>query len=149
MKPLTITTAVSLLAAPLPAQVISEQELIAAVLIGEAGSNSNERDWKPFYNMQAVLEVIWKRHLERKQTFWEVLTQPKQFSCLNGITPQALIAKSRKHRNWLAAYYLADEMPKTRLAKGANHFHEISVHPKWARGRKPVAVIGKHKFFKL
>lgn len=142
--------AIALAATPVAAaQVISEQELIAAVLIGEAGGERYNASEKFSWGMAAVLEVIWTRHLERRETFLEVLTARKQFSCLNGTTPRKLIETARQHPHWLSAYRLAETMPKTRLAKGANHFHEISVHPKWARGRKPVAIIGKHKFFRL
>ena len=33
--------------------------------------------------------------------------------------------------------------------KTLNHYHADYVKPYWAKGKKPVAVIGKHKFYKL
>ena len=142
MNPLALATAASLLAATAPAQVISEQEFIASVLVAESGG-------EPVGGMQAVLEVIWTRHLEWEQTFWKVLTTRKAFSCLNKTTPQKLIAKSKQHTRWAYAMALCETMPKTRLAKRANHYCDINCNPYWARGKRPVAVIGNHKFYRI
>lgn len=138
----SIIAAAVLVAAQAPAQVISEQELIAAVLVGEAGGEGSD-------GMCAVLEVVWTRHLERKQTFLEVITTRKAFSCMNSKTPQALVQRSRSHKEWNYAMLLAEHRPRSRLAKGANHFHKTNINPRWARGKRPVAIIGNHKFYRL
>lgn len=128
----------------LQATAISEQDLIAAVLVAECGGEK-----QPIIAMSAVLEVIWKRSTERRESFHEVLLKRKQFSCLNGVTIAELTARSCKHPRWLDAWALAGHRPTSNFSKGANHYHSASVRPAWSRGRTPVAIIGNHKFYRL
>ena len=32
---------------------------------------------------------------------------------------------------------------------GADHYHRDDVRPSWARGRRPIRIIGRHWFYKL
>lgn len=122
-----------------------DNELVAAVIIAEAGDESR-------IGMEAVREVIWNRATNKHITERRVVLAPKQFSCLNNTTENALITKSRKHKHWLIAIQMAARPPKTNHAKGANHYlNPDAVHriPMWAKKSKRVAIIGRHHFYKL
>lgn len=128
--------------------------LIAAVLIAEAGG---ERDYQTA--MEAVNEVItervaWYQPTRRNNvpSFTEcktlVVTQPKQFSCLNRTTPEKLIARAQKHLHWPLAVAIAMR-PVTHHTVRATHYHARTVTPSWTKGRKPCARIGNHLFYRL
>lgn len=123
----------------------SQIEAVAAVLIAEAGGETNRVE-----AMTAVCEVIRTRCKERKQTPLEVVVARKQFSCLNKTTIDALIVKSKKHKAWAKACEIAAG-PETQLTKGANHYCAgwVVKQTKWARERTPVVMIGRHVFYKL
>jgi N-acetylmuramoyl-L-alanine amidase len=120
-------------------------ELAAAVLCGEARGEGRR-------GMQAVWEVVWtraQRHGNAISNLVPVLTRPRHFSCLNGETPSSLIARMKEEAEWTDALAIASRPPATDLTAGADHFENVDRTPFWARGRKPVAVVGRHKFFRL
>jgi spore germination cell wall hydrolase CwlJ-like protein len=136
---------------PPPAIVTYEHKIatIAAVLMAETGGGWNK--------MRAVAQVI----ANRKGDSYRVVMKPKQFSCLNRRTPEQLIAKW-KPRERLSMYgfspsiYFAQELlhgwgtQKENDVGNATHYHSTKIKPPyWARGKKPVANIGGHLFYKL
>ena len=122
-----------------------EQKVVAITILAEARGEGNA-------GMYAVAAVIAQRAFERKQTPEDVCLARYQFSCWNGKklkdleyllkTPQAkyalLLAKTVKH---LSRQYVGY----------ANHYHAtwMKKKPYWAKGKKPVKVIGQHAFYKL
>ena len=52
--------------------------LLAAVIIAGAGGEGRK-------GMEAVYEVIWQRASLQERSYLAVITQRKQFSCLNGV----------------------------------------------------------------
>jgi len=122
-----------------------EQKVVAITILAEARGEGNA-------GMYAVAAVIAQRAFERKQTPEDVCLARYQFSCWNGKklkdlehllkTPQAkyaiLLAKTVKH---LSREYVGY----------ANHYHAtwMKKKPYWAKGKKPVKVIGQHAFYKL
>lgn len=135
--------AVLLMVAPVAAATHTDTELVAAVLIGEAGI-----DREP--GLIAVMEVVNTRATRAGCSHAAVVKKPKQFSCLNGVSTAKLVAESRKHPLWLAAMHIAGNPVTTSYTRGATHFE--SVHfptPRWAHGRAVVAVVGRHKFYRL
>lgn len=117
-----------------------EQELVAAVLIAEAGG---ERDSRA---MPAVLEVIRNRARLHKQTLSEVVMQSFQFSCLNDTSSERLIAKAKTHKKFAAALALVRSRERTNHTHGALYYHEDRILPSWAKDQKVSAWIGHHKF---
>jgi hypothetical protein len=90
--------------------------------------------------------------IERKQSASQVCLASKQFSFWNGGVSEATKKKLLATPQGKNALYLADliihkQMPD--IVKGANHYHAISVAPKWARDARLVATIRNHKFYKL
>ena len=77
LLPILLACPVIASGAPLRAPVGAERALIASVIIAEAGGEGRE-------GMEAVWEVIHTRAKERKLSYTRVVTQRKQFSCLNG-----------------------------------------------------------------
>jgi len=51
-------------------------------------------------------------------------------------------------RNWRKRSAKTPPSPAG-LAKSANHFTCATEHPYWAKGRRPVAIIGRHAFYRL
>lgn len=122
-----------------------EQDVVAAVLIAEAGGEKA-------IGIEAVYEVICERAEIHQQTKLEVVTKRLQFSCLNNTTPAELIAKAKKHKYWDVAYYMCGNPPLTpRITNHATHYYSTSLKepPYWAVGETPVAVIGHHIFYRL
>jgi len=102
--------------------------------------------------MYAVGAVIAQRAFERKRTPTEVCLKKWQFSCWNGKklkdlehllkVPQAKYALAlAKNIKLLSREYVGF----------ANHYHAtwMKKKPYWAKGEKPVKVIGQHAFYKL
>lgn len=124
-----------------------EEKVVAAVLMGEAWGEGT-------HGMIAVAEVIAERVRAHKHAPLQIVTARKQFSVLNSTSPQALVRKYEKEKDFAVALKIArtacrEPAKLPGLTKGANHYHEESVDPKWARGKQPLLVIGKHKFYRL
>jgi spore germination cell wall hydrolase CwlJ-like protein len=121
------------------------QQVIAAVLMGEA-EGEGER------GMIAVAEVIRKRADQKGISPLAIVKEPRQFSCLNGLTPPQLIRKHWRKKDWETALKIARLMYNTPeklpgITRGATHY--ATFIPKWARGHQPVAVIGNHYFWRF
>ena len=119
--------------------------IVALTLLGEARGET-------FEGMAGVASVIQTRMIERKQSASQVCLASKQFSFWNdGVsepTKRKLLATAQgKNALYLADLVIHKQMPD--IVKGANHYHAISVSPKWAKNTKLVATIRNHKFYKL
>lgn len=128
-----------------------ERELIAAVLIAEAGGEGK-------LGLEAVYEVIWTRGVERKLSLAGVVKQRKQFSCLNKTTPAQLGLRMSHHQRYDWVHDVLLKHPPLTMhtvpahllelaPNRANHYHALSVSPYWAKGVG--RTIGNHKFYRL
>jgi Cell Wall Hydrolase len=131
--------------------VTHEEQAVAAVLMGEAWSDGAR-------GMTAVGEVIHQRAVEKKETPLQVLSAHRgkihAFTCLNGTTPELLIQKFILEPDYHKALQIAQEVCESPaqlpgLVCCATHYTRTSEHPYWARGQRPVAIIGRHSFYKL
>ena len=123
----------------------AELFIVALTILGEARGEGME-------GMAGVASVIQTRMIERKQSASQVCLSPKQFSFWNGGVSESAKRKLLATPQGKNALYLADlvihqQMPD--IVKGANHYHAISVAPRWARDARLVATIRNHKFYKL
>ena len=122
-----------------------ETKIVAATILAEARGEGHG-------GMYAVAAVIAQRAFERKRTTKEVCLKPYQFSCWNGKT-----LKSLEHllKGPQADYAIALAKNIKLLSRDfvgfANHYHAtwMKKKPYWAKGKKPVKVIGQHAFYKL
>ena len=122
-----------------------ETKIVAATILAEARGEGHG-------GMYAVAAVIAQRAFERKRTPKEICLQPYQFSCWNGKT-----LKSLEHllKGPQADYAIALAKNIKLLSRDfvgfANHYHAtwMKKKPYWAKGKKPVKVIGQHAFYKL
>lgn len=133
-----------------PPNDITSRQLCAAVLILEAGGEVDHTGHSRAA-MSAVWEVIFRRAENRKLSPVGVVTQRKQFSCLNHITPGKAIATAQKHPFWRHAWGITSAPPVTQYTKGADHYHaeKIIKLPYWADKNKITVTIGGHTFYKL
>jgi spore germination cell wall hydrolase CwlJ-like protein len=123
----------------------AELFIVALTILGEARGEGME-------GMAGVASVIQTRMIERKQSASQVCLSPKQFSFWNGGVSEATKRKLLATAQGKDALYLADLVVHKQLqsiVKGANHYHAISVSPKWAKNTKLVATIRNHKFYRL
>jgi len=98
--------------------------------------------------MTAVGEVIANRARKRQLPPGVVVREAYQFSPLNRVKPQQLIARYEKMPLYREALRIANvvihtpaELPG--LTAGADHFERLRAPiPHWARGQRPVAVVG-------
>jgi N-acetylmuramoyl-L-alanine amidase len=138
---------VVLLTAPCGAASFDER-LVAAVLMAEARSEG-------IVGMTAVGEVIANRARIRQKHPGVVVRQAYQFSPLNRTKPNALVCRYQKLPLYREALRIANTVIQTPaklpgLTAGADHFEDIQAPvPHWARGRRPVAVVGGHRFWRL
>jgi spore germination cell wall hydrolase CwlJ-like protein len=138
---------VLLLAAPCGAASF-EERLIAAVLMAEARGDG-------VTGMTAVGEVIANRARKRQMPPGLVVQEGRQFSPLNRAKPHELIRRYEKMPLYREALRIAATVIETParlpgLAAGADHFEHIRAPvPRWARGRRPVAVVGGQRFWLL
>lgn len=127
------------------------EDAIAAVLMGEAWSEGVR-------GMTAVADVIHERAVEKDETPIQVVATHRgrvhAFSCLNGTTLVRLIRKFSEKPDYHEALQLAEtvcedpaQLPD--LTHSANHYTRTTERPYWAKGKRPVAVIGRHAFYKL
>jgi len=126
----------------------TDRALICAILVLEAGGEVDHTGHSR-KSMACVYEVVWRRAENRKLTLAGVVTQRKQFSCLNNITPGRAIATAQKHPFWRHAWGITAAPPLTRFTKGADHYHAKGCSPFWADTSKKTVTIGRHTFYKL
>lgn len=128
-----------------------QEKIVAAVLAAEASSEGVR-------GMTAVAEVIRQRAKEKGKTPLQVVTSGTQkrraFSCLNGITPERLYKHWSKDENYTEALKIAALLARQperlgSLTNRATHYTLKREKPYWAKGKKPVAVIGQHAFYRL
>jgi spore germination cell wall hydrolase CwlJ-like protein len=126
-------------------ETFTQQEIVAITILAEARGEGKR-------GMYAVACVISKRMKERKKTGAQVCLQPWQFSCWNKNDPQRLhLRKLLRHELAPYAMMLAKNIDNLQLnfVEFANHYHTKRVKPYWSKGKRPVATIGNHLFFRL
>ena len=121
-----------------------ETKVIAITILAEARGAGQG-------GMYAVAAVIAQRAHERGRTPKEVCLKPYQFSCWNGKSLKSLEHLLKAPQ---AKYALALAKNIKLLSRDfvgfANHYHNNKIKlPYWAKGQKPVKVIGNHIFYKL
>jgi hypothetical protein len=125
-----------------------DERLIAAVLMAEARNEGT-------VGMTAVGEVIANRARIRHMPPGLVVRQAYQFSPLNRVKPHELVLRYEKMPLYHEALRIANTVVQAPadlpgLTAGADHFEGIGAPiPRWARGCRPVAVIGGQRFWKL
>ena len=131
-------------------------DVMARTLWGEARSEGQ-------IGMEAVACVIVnrvKRAVDNGGNYWwgrdvlSVCQKPYQFSCWNKDDPnrKKLIAVTKADPKFVLALDIATRAIEGELndiTYNADHYHTKAIHPSWARGQKPVAVIGSHMFYNL
>jgi len=123
----------------------TKQEIVAITILAEARGEGKS-------GMYAVACVISQRAKERKKSAAQVCLQPWQFSCWNKNDPQRPhLKKLLRHELAPYAMMLAKNIDNVdcKFVQYANHYHTKRVKPYWSKGKRPVATIGNHLFFKL
>ncbi len=122
------------------------QEVVAAVLLAEARGEGDK-------GMKAVVEVI-RTRADKKGVSMLAVVRPGAFTSLNGTNRDALLQRFKHHplfadalRIARTAYNEPHRLPN--LTRDATHVAHKSEVPWWARGKRPVARIGNHVFYRL
>lgn len=128
-------------------------DILARTLYGEARGELVR-------GKEAIAAVIMnrvRRARERGGYWWgattvEVCRKPWQFSCWNDGDPnrEKIQTVNRDNRNFASCLRIARRAIGGTYADptfGATHYHAKNMLPPWARGRKPSAEIGNHKFY--
>jgi len=118
--------------------------IVALTLLAEARGEGKD-------GMAAVAAVINQRAINRNISAEAVCLQKWQFSCWNGKTESDL---AHLYKSTMAPWALYLERNITRMNRAkignADHYFADTIKPPyWARGKKPVAIVGKHKFYRL
>jgi N-acetylmuramoyl-L-alanine amidase len=107
--------------------------------------------------MVAVANVIMNRVALDSWFGYDVISvckKPYQFSCWlkNDPNYEKLRMVNDSDESFRKALMIADfaaERLLKDITNGADHYHTVSIMPRWAKGKKPVAKIGSHIFYKL
>jgi N-acetylmuramoyl-L-alanine amidase len=132
-----------------------EQNTIAQTLLGEARGEGKA-------GMYAVACIV-KRRMELKSypnTAMRVCLEPSQFDYWTqrkrvkwDDQNRANVRRLMQTDTELVRYakMLAININRVDLnyTKNADHYCTLDTHNYWTKGRKPVAIIGQHKFYKL
>lgn len=107
--------------------------------------------------MAAVASVIMNR--ANNPRWWgrdvvSVCLKPWQFSAWNvdDANRRQLLAVTESNAEFRIALEIADAALNGALVDETNfadHFHTAAVTPLWSRGLRPVATIGRHRFFRI
>ena len=122
-----------------------ETKIVAITILAEARGEGQG-------GMYAVGAVIAQRAFEKKRTPTEVCLKPYQFSCWNGKQLKNLEHLLKVPQGKYALALAKNIKLLSRDYVGyANHYHAtwMKKKPYWAKGEKPVKVIGQHAFYKL
>ena len=121
-----------------------ETKIVAITILAEARGEGEA-------GMYAVGAVIAQRAFEGKRTPSEVCLKKWQFSCWNGKKPKDLAHLLKTPQAKYALLIAKNINNLSREFVGyANHYHNNKIKPPyWAKGKKPVKVIGNHIFYKL
>ena len=119
-------------------------KIIAITILAEARGDGDK-------GMYAVAAVIAQRSNERKLTPSQVCLQRLQFSCWNGKGVKDLEHLLKVPQAKYALLLARNVSLLSREYVGfANHYHNNKIKtPYWAKGKRPVKVIGNHLFYKL
>lgn len=121
-----------------------EAKIIAITILAEARGEGEA-------GMYAVGAVIAQRAFEGKRTPSEVCLKKWQFSCWNGkgVKDLAHLLKTPQAKYALLIAKNINNLSREFVGY-ANHYHNNKIKPPyWAKGKKPVKVIGNHIFYKL
>jgi spore germination cell wall hydrolase CwlJ-like protein len=101
--------------------------------------------------MSAVACVISQRAINRNLTPEQVCLQKWQFSCWNGKSESDLEHLYKTPQAKYALYLEAniDRMNRAKIGYADHYYASYIKPPYWAKGRKPVAQLGRHIFYKL
>ena len=122
-----------------------EEKIIAITILAEARGEGEK-------GMYAVAAVIAQRAFERKRTPSEICLKPYQFSCWNGYKKVKDLEHLLKVPQAKYAILIAKNIKllSREFVGYANHYHNNKIKkPYWAKGKKPVKIIGNHIFYKL
>ena len=156
---LLIVIAFILLAMGLIGAELTQREVVAMTILGEARGEGKA-------GMYAVATVINTRAINREITPRQVCLQPWQFSCWNDndINKAKLGELYLTHPMRHYAIRLARNITglERSYTKNADHYCRANENPYWSYRKvklsngkivkvtiKPVAIIGNHKFYKL
>ena len=133
-------------------QVLTVSErVVALTILGEARGEGK-------MGMYAVACVIQKRSLERALTPAKVCHEPWQFSIWNAgrgkVKKESELyylwkSKSMMYARQLARHVCRSDIKLIDITEGADHFMRIDCNPDWVKEKKPVTIIGNHKFYRL
>ena len=118
--------------------------VVALTILGEARGEGDG-------GMYRVACVIQQRQINRGLSAKAVCLERRQFSCWNGRGPSRSLLNSAEGKRALelAKRIEQGQQLSRNLIGCADHYCTLKTFPKWAKGKKPVAVYGNHKFYKL
>lgn len=118
--------------------------VVALTILAEARGEGQD-------GMAAVACVIAQRAENRSLTPEQVCLKRWQFSCWNGKSEDELKHLYKSPQAGFALYLEKniDRMNRAKVGYADHYYASYIKPPYWAKGKKPVAVIGQHKFYRL
>lgn len=129
---------------------LSEVQILALTLYGEARGESPEG--------QAAVAWVIRNRADRRfrgNSIREVCLSPKQFSCWNASDvnrPKLEDAGTLRTEAYKRLERIAGDVIAGRVADptgGADHYHEESIAPYWAKTMQRTAQVGRHVFYRM
>ena len=128
-----------------PSSCGEEESMIDVVLFCLAFNVYFEARGEPLQGQWAVAEVTMLRAKNSGRSLCEEVFEDRQFSW--NLIERPVV---RKGEAWDTALYVARGtlISPANFSKGATHFHNNSVKPKWAKSLCETVRIGKHIFYR-
>ena len=134
-------------------RLTNEQEVIAETLLGEARGEGKG-------GMYAVACIIKQRMINRKQTAQQVCLARGQFDYWtqhkrakwddqNRANVRRLMQSDTELVRYAKALAVSINKLDLNYTKNADHYCTLGTHNYWTKGKTPVVIVGKHKFYKL
>ena len=131
-----------------------EQNIIAQTLLGEARGRQSwfifgGRDHQTPYRTKSFPSTATKVCLEHKQfDYWTQHPRAK-WDDQNRANVRRLMQGNTELVRYAKMLAINIARIDTSYIKNADHYCTLDTHNYWTKGRKPVAVVGQHKFYKL
>jgi len=127
------------------APLTKDQKIIAMTILGEARGEG-------YNGMYAIACVIQQRMKQRNKTGSQICLQRKQFSCWNSNDknrPKLRNLLKTKEAYWAKQLAIHITKLNSNYIKQADHYCTLNTNPYWAKNKKPIIIIGRHKFYRL
>lgn len=136
-------------------QLTKEQDIIAQTILGEARGEGKEGMYavacviKQRMNLKSFPDTATGVCLEKAQFEYWTVNDKVKWDDQNRDTVRRLLKSNTESALYAKALAIHIDKLDLNYIDKADHYCRVNINNYWTRGKKPVRIIGKHKFYKL